>query len=521
MAPQAVNLTSAALRLIFDNSLDGILFSAPDGTIIAANDAATDILRMSPEEIFRRGRAGLADPTDDRWESAVRQRAATGRTRSDLRFRRGDGEVFTAEVSSSIFADEEGNPRACVIFRDVTVERNAAQASQELASLHAVSDVVSLHRSLTMAVSRGGGSAAIAETLRNSLGASVLVDDLEGTVSATVAGEEVDPREFSSWREHPNALHASAYRTSGWLTAVVCPEGELLGAIGVHDPDGRLGQAADFAIEQAANVLAMELFRRRGVVDAELRVWGDLATEWLEGGHIDRTRLHAKNIGYDIDRPHRAIVVQSHGASVGALTTAVRRGARLMEFEANLMVQRAVGVVLLVAETTDWREFAKILRRQSDMVCRIGVGDAHQPPDLNESVAEAELALRLSGDDVALFENLGIWRFLGADAETGRMTAFVNQWIGPLADYDASHGTELVTTLSTYLRRQGALEATATELHVHPSTMKYRIRRIREVTGFDLRDPDQRFNLEVACRSLEVQSLLSSVRRDTVRSAGT
>lgn len=118
-----------AYESVFAHSLDGILFSSPDGRILAANPAACAILRLSDDDICRRGRGGLADPTDPRWGVGVELRRRTGRFRGELRMIRGDGTPFEADVSSSVFTGADGTERACVIFRDVT-EHAALVAEQ-------------------------------------------------------------------------------------------------------------------------------------------------------------------------------------------------------------------------------------------------------------------------------------------------------------------------------------------------------------------------------------------------------
>jgi len=56
-------------------------------------------------------------------------------------------------------------------------------------------------------------------------------------------------------------------------------------------------------------------------------------------------------------------------------------------------------------------------------------------------------------------------------------------------------------TLSEYLDRGGNYDATARALSVHRSTLKYRLRRIRDVSGHDLGIPDTQFNLQLASRA--------------------
>ncbi|MEJ7650517.1 MAG: helix-turn-helix domain-containing protein [Nakamurella sp.] len=59
-------------------------------------------------------------------------------------------------------------------------------------------------------------------------------------------------------------------------------------------------------------------------------------------------------------------------------------------------------------------------------------------------------------------------------------------------------GSPLLLTLETYLAHSGALEPAARSLFVHPNTMRYRLRRIAELTGRDPWDARDQFALRVA-----------------------
>lgn len=112
----------------FEYSLDAALFTAPDGRILDANDAASELLGMSKDEICRRGRAGLADPADDRWAAGVAERARTGRFFGPLSFRRGDGTLVELVVSSKVFTDADGEPRTVIVMGPLTSDRGLDEA---------------------------------------------------------------------------------------------------------------------------------------------------------------------------------------------------------------------------------------------------------------------------------------------------------------------------------------------------------------------------------------------------------
>jgi DNA-binding PucR family transcriptional regulator len=78
---------------------------------------------------------------------------------------------------------------------------------------------------------------------------------------------------------------------------------------------------------------------------------------------------------------------------------------------------------------------------------------------------------------------------------------FVRRWLSSLLDYDSRKGSELVHTLSRYLECGGNYDHTALALSVHRSTLKYRLQRIRDISGHDLTDPDTTFNLQLATRA--------------------
>ena len=106
-------------RALFESSPDAVLFTIPDGQVLAANPAACAMFGMSEEEICRVGRQGLSDPDDSRFPALLLERRRTGRiTKAELSFVRKNGEQFPAEVDSVVLPGDP--PRSFVIMRDIT-----------------------------------------------------------------------------------------------------------------------------------------------------------------------------------------------------------------------------------------------------------------------------------------------------------------------------------------------------------------------------------------------------------------
>ena len=117
--------------LLYDNSMDAILLTSPDGSIQAANPAACAMFQRTEEEIIRGGRNSIVDITDTRLTMALAERTRNGRFTGELTFLRKDGTRFPGEVSSSLFNDRHGNTRSSMIIRDISERKEIEDALRE------------------------------------------------------------------------------------------------------------------------------------------------------------------------------------------------------------------------------------------------------------------------------------------------------------------------------------------------------------------------------------------------------
>jgi hypothetical protein len=74
--------------------------------------------------------------------------------------------------------------------------------------------------------------------------------------------------------------------------------------------------------------------------------------------------------------------------------------------------------------------------------------------------------------------------------------------VARLSGYDGEHGTNLVETLRAWLDAFGDVAAASAAMFVHPNTFRYRLRRLTQVSGIDLADPEQRFAAMLQLRAL-------------------
>lgn len=190
----------------------------------------------------------------------------------------------------------------------------------------------------------------------------------------------------------------------------------------------------------------------------------------------------------------------------------VSHAARSVGVKRPLVTSREGRSVLLAPEELPWEQFASVLGASLGAPLHIGVGGSYQLGMISRSLEEAVFALKLglrltTETPVTKFWALGVWRILVDSSETAKLRQLVHEWIGALIQHDRLHNSELVKTLTTYLKETCTTDATAL-LHVHRNTLRYRLSKISLITGRDLADPDQRFQLEFACRAWMVLQAL-------------
>jgi sugar diacid utilization regulator len=379
-----------------------------------------------------------------------------------------------------------------------------------------------IHERLTGVAAAGEGAAGIAAALHDLTGLPVAVEDRYGNLSAWAGpGRPAcyrKPQAYDQERLLRRLMTAGrSVRDGDRVVALASPRPGVLGLITLVDPEHRAATTDLMALEHGATVLAVELARLRGLADTELRVRRELVHDLLTGTDDESAYLRAEALGYDLGLPHQVAVVEVAEASPAHedVLHAARRALRRQQLPALLGTMAGTVVIVAPDDGADWESLRlAIVAELGGGRCRIGVGDAcTQPSQLARSLREARLALRLqkastAAERTSLFADLDVLRMLASVADLGDVEEFARKWLGTLAAYDERKHTELVKTLTQYLQHGGGYEATSRALSVHRSTLKYRLQRIRELTGFDLGDPETHFNLQLATRAwLTLQAL--------------
>ncbi|HAH23941.1 MAG TPA: hypothetical protein DCL77_09330 [Prolixibacteraceae bacterium] len=125
-AEKALQESEIKYRAFFENSMDAILLTSPDGKTLSANEAACMMFGYSEEELIKLGRTGIEDASDSRLSILLAERKVKGKAQGEVIFIGKNGTRFPAEISMSLFLNNEGLERSSMVIRDIT-ERKKIQ----------------------------------------------------------------------------------------------------------------------------------------------------------------------------------------------------------------------------------------------------------------------------------------------------------------------------------------------------------------------------------------------------------
>ncbi|MGW0914831.1 PucR family transcriptional regulator [Streptomyces sp. NPDC002784] len=320
-----------------------------------------------------------------------------------------------------------------------------------------------------------------------------------------------------------------------------------------------LGTAERYAVHSAIALLTLTTERSRSLHAAEQRI-GTAVLRMLLAGEPDHARAVAGDLyGVLLDAPFRMIVAESvvvsgsasaalaavenpprvpSGAKPSAAALAAASGtdgdplgalAEIVESaaaragEAVLVVPEGERLVVLAADggaaVAACAEYATALEAaragsavretaagaEDELV--VGLSAPAGPIAAAAAYKQAEQALsvaRRRGRVCVEHEQLAAGSVLPLLADDA-VRAFADGLLRALHDHDATGRGDLVASLRAWLSRHGQWDAAAADLGVHRHTLRYRMRRVEEILGRSLDDPDVRMELWLALKATSVE----------------
>jgi len=366
---------------------------------------------------------------------------------------------------------------------------------------------------ISAAVESGAGLPDVVRAAAKTLQASLVLLDRSGSVLAVAARSPADERSLLDGATGVLSIELRvADATVGQLrmrtrvepgpalvrlvTTLVASEVERVRA------PARASQEASSAFLHA--VLERELDDHDELIARAAELGVDLAA----GGSVLMARVYTHAPAEEGWRP-RVLAIAERGARA-VVPTAIAAPAERETAAAEVIVLVPSGddnVVKRAAEGV-LRELQAGLPGHSFAIGRSRV--ALDPLDLHRAGNEALLAVNVAeGDEerpLLAFEQTGAYRLqLSAMSEDpAELQRFYAETVEPLVAYDEQYETDLVRTVEAFLENDGNVAGTAQKLFTHRHTIRYRLERVRELSGLDVGSTDGREKLSLGLKAMRV-----------------
>ncbi|MGO4887579.1 helix-turn-helix domain-containing protein [Anaerobacillus sp. MEB173] len=291
-----------------------------------------------------------------------------------------------------------------------------------------------------------------------------------------------------------------------------------------NDP---LDELEHMSIEHACTVVALELLKREVVYETKQRLKGEFLDD-IQSNVVDIELLkkQAKYLGISDKYKYNFITVDIHSKQSEDVFTGVKNNKYLQLIIERIITQknpdslvfnRKNGLKALVAWNNETEEDS-FLSKAKTLISEIERMIHQYVPHLHCSYGVGRIVdsvdkLPLSYSDVTqcseimkkknMFGQMITYREIGPAKIIMKSTEeelyqFVIDQLQPLIQYNHQNRNELINTLEVYLNFNQNMKETAQELHLHLNTLSYRIKRIEEILGLQLKDGTTIFNLQLA-----------------------
>jgi PucR family transcriptional regulator, purine catabolism regulatory protein len=434
-------------------------------------------------------------------------------------------------------ADEHGFPLFEVPY-EVPFIAVTEKAFSHLVNEHyaVLQRALSAHERLERIVLSERGLDGVAGALASLIGGAALVFDARGELLARRFGRHpLDDATLAGvaeeLRERTRAGARRGYAPGGPLQgrALALPVrrgGQAVGGNGdgplpeawlVAAKDaGALSEFDRLTLHQAVTIVALELLRRRVADDTERRLAGDVFNAMV-AGELEGAELARRLEPFGLRDRVGVLVIEPPRAARAAAEDALARGLR-DEVAGGLVAVNGKLLCALLPTGGDEELFAQAERlrarvaRETRQPLSAGAGRSVSAGDLRRGFHEARCALEaralaVNGDGtpgLATYRDLGSFQLLLSLQDDDALRLFCDSILAPIEDNEGPYGGELMRSLEAFIECNGQWERAARQLYCHRHTLRYRIRRVEELTGRSLDSARDRIDFWLALRGREL-----------------
>jgi purine catabolism regulator len=389
-----------------------------------------------------------------------------------------------------------------VLQRGLAIQRRLERLVLEERGLEEIAATVASAVGGTVAILDGRGERLAGRGFRRQLSA-----DAVGGIRREVAGHAGDGHPFVP--SHPSlAGRALAH-------PVVSPGGGPPQAwVVIVSDSGGLGDFERLILQQAVVIVALELMRSRVARETERRLAGDVLAGAL-GGLMEPIELRRRLEPFGIGEEAAVLVftIEDPGAGAATLEAALAAESCHAVVAPHQIGARELLCAVIDAADNDPLVVAAAARKAlavDHSPVRAAASRTAAPETLRHSFHEARCALEAtafangSAPEVASWRDLGAFTLLLSIQDDDALGLYCDSVLGPIEAGDEEYGGELLRSLEAFIEQNGQWERAAREVYCHRHTLRYRMRKVEELTGRDLSRAHDRIEFWLALRAREL-----------------
>ena len=416
----------------------------------------------------------------------------------------------------------------------------ARSANERIAqeNMTLVKRALNIHQTLTKLVLDGGGIKELAQQLTLLINQSVSIETERFDALASVNIADVDEarrytQEFG--RTDPRLVHAledsvlpEIRRTlrpvfipqmthvgldMERILAPIVVNGEIYGYMWIIADDRPVSELDWMAIESGTTIAALMMLHAQSVQSAEASLKGNLLTRLVQGEMSGANVLTDQALRYRVDlrKPYRTLLIEYPQATSQRLIKLYHDVNNILATNnrSALVGQYAGQLLILVQATENTADIIADYRSvtSGEGKSRMGLSSQQQGArqvrlayTQSREVLDISRSLGQHGPNL-FFDDLGYMHTL---YHAGPKVLDSDPLAPLLRELRKEQQADLFNTLESYLDEGGNGVATAESLHIHRSTLNYRLARISEICNVDLSNPTVRTNLQVTLKLLRL-----------------
>ena len=323
----------------------------------------------------------------------------------------------------------------------------------------------------------------------------------------------------------------------GWrhsrLISPILLKNEICGYLSLIKEKDRFDEMEMITLERAANVCAIQILHERSIIEAEQRIKGEFINELLlEDSDKENLSYQMKLMGYNLDKPHYVFVFkmqqtnESHSHQTEFDWMQLRKGlAETILNQLNLYGKKCLvssrldQIIAIIPEDVlnqtklEPKSFGELLvnilsSHYANYRIILGISSLSEGLEaFQNKYEEANKSIEMSYSrnmktNVVSFDELGFLGILLHAKDGQQLESFAMKLLKDLVTYDEENKAELLKTLYIFLEKQGNIHHSSREMMISVGGLRYRLKRIQEISNIDITKERDLFDIHLALKIL-------------------